>query len=79
MVTSVSSLLASGAMTQAPVQEREPVDGTCPRCGAAELRRYPVNCEGGWFDVVKCQRCLCSVSREHGPRLGPIQLLSDLL
>jgi transposase-like protein len=59
--------------------EREPVDGTCPRCGADDLRRYPVNSEGGWFDVVKCQSCLHSVSREPGPRLGPIQLLSDQL
>jgi hypothetical protein len=59
--------------------ERQPVDGACPRCGTAELRSYPVNSEGGWFDVVKCQACLFSVSREPGPRLGPIQLLSDLL
>lgn len=65
--------------SEAPAQERTPVEGGCPRCGAEELRRYPVNSEGGWFDVVKCQRCLCSVSRERGPRLGPIQLLSDLL
>lgn len=65
--------------SEAPTQERTPVEGRCPRCGAEELRRYPVNSEGGWFDVVKCQRCLCSVSRERGPRLGPIQLLSDLL
>ena len=59
--------------------ERKPVEGTCPRCGAEDLRAYPVNSEGGWFDVVKCQGCLFSVSREKGPRLGPIQLLSDLL
>ncbi|MEU3528749.1 hypothetical protein AB0E62_33685 [Streptomyces sp. NPDC038707] len=62
-----------------PFLERNPVGGTCPRCGAEELRGYPVNSEGGWFDVVKCQRCLLSVSRERGPRLGPIRLLSDLL
>jgi vanillate/4-hydroxybenzoate decarboxylase subunit D len=61
------------------VLEREPVEGSCPRCGAEELRSYPVNSEGGWFNVVKCQNCLLSVSRERGPRLGPIQLLSDLL
>jgi len=59
--------------------ERKPVDGTCPRCGADDLRSYPVFSEGGWFDVIKCQSCLLSVSRERGPRLGPIQLLSDLL
>jgi vanillate/4-hydroxybenzoate decarboxylase subunit D len=61
------------------VLEREVVDGSCPRCGAEELRAYPVNSEGGWFNVIKCQHCLLSVSRERGPRLGPIQLLSDLL
>ena len=44
---------------------KEPVDGTCPQCSAAELRRYPVNSEGGWFQVVKCQDCLHSVSRER--------------
>ncbi|MYV97822.1 hypothetical protein [Streptomyces sp. SID3343] len=59
--------------------ERSPIQGTCPRCGAEELRSYPVNSEGGWFDVVKCQGCLLSVSRERGPRLGSIRLLSDLL
>lgn len=59
--------------------ERTPVEGSCPRCGHDELRSYPVNSEGGWFDVVKCQNCLHSVSRERGARLGPIQLLSDLL
>lgn len=59
--------------------ERKPVEGSCPRCGAEDLRSYPVNSEGGWFNVVKCQNCLLSVSRERGPRLGPIQLLSDLL
>lgn len=59
--------------------DREPVEGACPRCGAADLRRYPVNSEGGWFQVVKCQSCLFSVSRERWSRLGPIQLLSDLL
>ena len=59
--------------------EREVVEGSCPRCGSSELRRYPVNSEGGWFDVVKCQDCLLSVERERGPRLGPIKLLSDTL
>lgn len=59
--------------------ERTPTAGTCPRCDAEALSRYPVNSEGGWFDVVKCQNCLLSVSRERGRRLGPIQLLSDLL
>ncbi|KAF0963204.1 hypothetical protein ACFTZB_33270 [Rhodococcus sp. NPDC057014] len=62
-----------------PVLERTPVDGHCPRCGAEELRRYPVVSEGGWFQVVKCQQCLLSLDRSPWSRLGPIQLLTDLL
>ena len=58
---------------------REPVEGTCPACGEAQLEKYPVLSEGGWFDVVKCANCLHSVSREPGPKLGPIELLSDLV
>ncbi len=50
--------------------EREPAEGTCPECGAAELADYRVLGEGGWWDVRKCQRCLCSVSRTAAPRLG---------
>lgn len=61
------------------VVEREPRDGTCPECGAAELYAYPVISAGGWFDVVKCATCLCSVERVPGPRLGPVRLLSDML
>jgi vanillate/4-hydroxybenzoate decarboxylase subunit D len=59
--------------------EREPVDGDCPSCGAADLRRYPVLSEGGWFQVVKCQACLTSVSREPWHRLGPLSLLVESL
>lgn len=62
-----------------PAIDRKPVSGTCPRCGEKDLRGYPVNSEGGWFQVVKCQACLLSVSRERWSRLGPIQLLADLL
>ena len=51
---------------------REPVEGSCPECGSSELRRYPVLSEGGWWDVVKCQQCLTSVSRERAPRLGSL-------
>ena len=49
---------------------RQRVPGTCPACGAAELASYPVLSEGGWWQVVKCQRCLHSVRREPGPLLG---------
>ncbi|MGH8598497.1 MAG: hypothetical protein ACREXT_17730 [Gammaproteobacteria bacterium] len=41
--------------------------------------RYPVLSEGGWFMVVKCQQCLCSISREPWALLGPVRLLSDEL
>ncbi len=57
--------------------DRVIVDGDCPACGATELRAYRVLSEGGWFDVVKCAACLHSVSRTPGPKLGPIELLSD--
>lgn len=57
--------------------DREPVAGACPRCGKSDLRRYPVMSEGGWFQVVKCQSCLQSLSRERWSLLGPIQLLAD--
>jgi transposase-like protein len=58
-------------------QEKTPVEGACPACGAHALRAYPVNSEGGWFQVVKCQDCLHSVSREHWALLGPLAMLSD--
>lgn len=68
------------SVTSPPVTaERKPVEGVCPNCSAASLASYPVNSEGGWFIVVKCQDCLHSVSRERGPLLGPIQLLVDAL
>jgi hypothetical protein len=56
---------------------REPVEGSCPECGSSDLKRYPVLSEGGWWNVVKCQDCLCSVVRERGPLLGGIQLLIE--
>jgi len=46
---------------------------------AQQLLRYPVNSEGGWFLVVKCQNCLHSVSRERWHLLGSLQLLSDTI
>ena len=58
---------------------KERVEGTCPVCGADALAKYPVLSEGGWFQVVKCQNCLHSVSRERWSRLGDIALLSDSL
>jgi hypothetical protein len=49
---------------------RTPVAGACPECGAHSLASYRVMSEGGWWLVVKCGRCLHSVSREPGPLLG---------
>lgn len=62
-----------------PVQEREPVEGTCDACDKAALMRYPVLSEGGWYIVVKCQSCLHSQSREKWTRLGYVSLLTDNL
>ena len=56
-----------------------PVEGSCPGCGAEALSRYPVLAADGWFEVVKCQRCLTSVSRERWHRLGYVRLPEDAL
>ena len=50
--------------------EREPVAGDCPECGMPKLQAYKVLSNGGWYSVVKCESCLCSVSREPWNRLG---------
>lgn len=59
--------------------EKVPISGTCPECANEELCQYPVLAMGGWFEVVKCQRCLCSVSRVPWTRLGWITLPEDAL
>ena len=56
---------------------KQPVSGACPICAAEALGRYPVVTEGGWFMVVKCQRCLHSVSREPWNRLGYVTRLEN--
>jgi vanillate/4-hydroxybenzoate decarboxylase subunit D len=56
---------------------KEPVDGACPECGSRDLKAYPVLSEGGWWNVTKCQSCLCSVEREPGSLLGGISLLVE--
>lgn len=53
------------------------VPGTCPECGAESLRKYPVLAADGWFEVVKCQQCLASVSRVPWHRLGWVRLIED--
>lgn len=55
---------------------REPVSGTCPDCGGQAIAAYAVLSEGGWFQVMKCQQCLASLSREADP-VGPIVLRSS--
>jgi predicted RNA-binding Zn-ribbon protein involved in translation (DUF1610 family) len=49
---------------------RSAVEGTCPTCGAAELAAYRVLSDRGFFNVVKCQRCLHSLEREPAPPFG---------
>jgi rubredoxin len=39
------------------VVERIPVDTTCPACGSADVRRYPVANFIGPRMVTKCQDC----------------------
>ena len=55
------------------------VEGSCPECGAEELREYPVLAAEGWFEVVKCQRCLASVSRKRWHSLGFVHLPEEML
>lgn len=51
-------------------EERIPAEGHCPECEQSDLRKYRVLSEGGWWEVVKCQACLNSLSREPAPPLG---------
>jgi hypothetical protein len=50
--------------------KRTPVEGTCPQCGSSELAAYRVLSDGGFFNAVKCARCLHSLSREPAPPFG---------
>jgi hypothetical protein len=58
------------AARSGPVVQRTPVPGACPQCGEEDLAEYPVLSTGGWFLVVKCQRCLASLRRVPWHRLG---------
>jgi vanillate/4-hydroxybenzoate decarboxylase subunit D len=60
-----------------PLPQKVRRSGACPECGAEDLFEYPVLAAAGWFTVVKCQRCLCSVSREPWNRLGWISLAEE--
>jgi hypothetical protein len=48
--------------------ERAPVEGTCPECGAADLRRYPAFTQRGPKIVTKCQSCF-ALAVEEEPEL----------
>jgi hypothetical protein len=48
-----------------------------PGSSAADFKRYPVLSDGGWYQVVKHQPTLTSVSREKWKLLGPIKLVSE--
>ena len=50
--------------------ERVAVEGSCPACGAQELAAYRVLSDGGFFNAVKCQRCLHSRKREPAAPFG---------
>ena len=54
---------------------RESRLGACPECGAQQLAAYRVMSEGGWWNVVKCGACLCSVERLAGPLFGAFKPL----
>jgi vanillate/4-hydroxybenzoate decarboxylase subunit D len=56
---------------------RQEVAGQCPECDGGPLQAYPVLSEGGWWNVTKCQSCLCSVEREPGHLLGAIHMLVE--
>ena len=62
------------AARAAPPRASSACPSTAPARPAAPqaLASYRVLGEGGLWDVVKCQECLTSVSRERAPRLGSL-------
>jgi len=52
------------------------LDRDFPGSTVDDFRRYPVLSEGGWFNVVKHQPTLTSVSRTAWTLLGPVSLTS---
>ncbi len=59
------------------ILHREAVESRCDVCDSDDIARYPVLSEGGWWLVVKCQRCLVTLERSRWSRLGDVRLLSD--
>lgn len=58
---------------------RQPIDGQCLRCGSIELAAYRALSEGGWWNVLKCQSCLYSISRTPASALGSFVPLGSTL
>jgi len=48
-----------------------------PGATSADFKRYLALSDGGWFEVVKHQPTLTSVSRKKAALLGPIHLVSE--
>jgi hypothetical protein len=43
--------------------KKDKVERVCPECGSHDIAAYRVLSDGGWWNVVKCQNCLCSLER----------------
>jgi hypothetical protein len=58
----------------------EKVAGRCPECGGDDIAAYRVLSDAGWWDVVKCQRCLYLLDRKRSRnQYAPCTLLWDLM
>jgi hypothetical protein len=61
-------------------EKREKVAQVCPECGSHDVASYRVITDGGWWDVVKCQDCLCSLERQRcANQYAPCTLLWNLM
>ena len=61
-------------------EEKENVEGVCPKCKSTDLATYRVLSDGGWWDVIKCQVCLYSLQRDRSKnQYAPCKLLWDLM
>ena len=59
---------------------RDKVTGICSECGSEEIAAYRVLTDGGWWEVVKCQKCLFSIDRKRSKnQYAPCRLLWDLM
>ena len=61
-------------------EKKEKVARVCPECGGHDVAAYRVLTDRGWWDVVKCQDCLCSLERQRcANQYAPCRLLWDLM